>query len=86
MSQVVGRQRVVSGGPLEREDTVLFPIPGPRRLSSRVSDARLSPSSRDVVTVRPSLLPQAGTGAGSPRDHARGPRERLLRRVSEGGT
>lgn len=64
----------------------LAPLPGPRRLSSRVSDARLSPSSRDVVTVRPSLLPQAGTGAGSPRDHARGPRERLLRRVSEGGT
>lgn len=67
-----------------REKTVscfpsLAPLPGPRRLSSRVSDARLSPSSRDVVTVSPRLLPQADTGAGSPGDRARGPRERLLR-------
>lgn len=82
----MGRQWVVPGGPLEREDAVLFPVPGPSRLSSRVSEARLGPHTRDVLTISSGLLPQADTGAGSPRDHARGPRERLLRRVSEDGS
>lgn len=71
---------------MEREDAVLFPVPGPSRLSSRVSEARLGPHTRDVLTISSGLLPQADTGAGSPRDHARGPRERLLRRVSEDGS
>ena len=57
----------------------LAPLSGPSRLSSRVSEARLGPHTRGVLTISPGPLPQADTGAVSPRDHARGPRERLLR-------
>ena len=64
---------------MEREDAVLFPVPGPSRLSSRVSEARLGPHTRAVLTISPGPLPQADMGSGSPRDHTWTPREWLLR-------
>ena len=57
----------------------LAPLPGPSRLSSRVSDARLGPHTRAVLTISPGPLPQADMGSGSPRDHTWTPREQLLR-------